>query len=130
MDASIGRTRPDPHNIFLHFVDHEFLDLKGLAIRPSSELLDLMKGSMAVAALITGGKVYMPAAAYFESYYARRLFDMFPALREYGILGLVGNATGISDFVEGKQSQYAREMQRYPLYFKGAKHSPPSHFIQ
>lgn len=106
-----------PQNIFLHFVDHEFLSLASLDKAFSVSILERMRQAIIVALLIAGKYVYMPAAAYFESDYARYLFDGFPQFRQYGFLRLIGSGFSVGDFVEAKRSQYGKDKKRYPKYF-------------
>src|SRR4051794_36300599 len=106
-----------PRNIFLHFVDHEFHTLTHLDKAPSNSLLQQMRRAIVVALLVAENHIYMPAAAYFESDYARNLFNSFPQFRQFGFLRLVGSAFSVGDFVEAKRLQYAIGHDRYPRYF-------------
>src|SRR6266571_145662 len=102
-----------PRNIFLHFVDHEFLSLTYLHKAP---LFEQMRQATAVALLIADNHVYIPASSYFETDYARALFYYFQEFREFGFLRLVGNAFSVGDFLEIKLIQYAKDYGRYPKY--------------
>lgn len=116
-DFEIGDSLTSPRNIFLHFVDHEFLSLASLDKTFSERILERMRWAMIVALLIVDKHVYMPAAAYFESDYARYLFEIFPQFRQYGFLRLIGSGFSVGDFVEAKHSQYGKDQKRYPKYF-------------
>ncbi len=106
-----------PRNIFLHFVDHEFLTLTSLDKAYFNPVLQLMRQVVTAALLVADNNVYMPASAYFESEYARNLFNLFPQFRHIGLLCLVGSAYNAGDFVEAKRPQYAKDHGRYPRYF-------------
>jgi TIR domain len=106
-----------PRDIFLHFIDHEFLSLTYLDKAPTNSVLQQMRRAMVVALLVAENHVYMPASAYFESDHARNLFHCFPNFRQFGILRLVGSAFSVGDFVETKRSRYSKDHNRYPRYF-------------
>jgi len=76
-----------------------------------------MRGVMIAALLIADNYVYMPASAYFESDYARILFNEFLEFRQLGFLRLIGSGYNIGHYVENKRIQYAIDHDRYPRYF-------------
>jgi predicted nucleotide-binding protein len=109
---------PDPRNIFLHFLDHEYLLLTGLDQISSSDAANRVYRTAIVALMIAADSAYLPASSYFESNLARKLFGSLPRFREFGFLRLLGSGFGVHDFFERKQDQYSRDRQRYPRYFQ------------
>lgn len=115
--ASLPRNshRPQPllgDDIFIHFLEHEILELVGRKPSYETEAINAFRLS-----LLAAERVVVPATAYWEDRWAPPLLEEFAPFRQAGRLQLIGTAANPEEYLAIKREHYARDRNRYRSYF-------------
>jgi hypothetical protein len=105
-------------DVFVHFLDHEILDLYNIAKGfRDDEVLAESTSALRIGYLFTTGSLLVPLSSYFESGLARAVLRSLRTLGEVGDLQIVASSEDYATFIYEKQEQYKHDRKRYPLYF-------------
>jgi hypothetical protein len=107
-----------PRHIFLHYLDHEVIELYGLQERYVPQQLDqIFRRITRHAYLRSVHRLLLPCSSYFESLEAQRLFQSIRPLIDGQDVALIMSQSDVAEFAESKQSsQYSEDPSRYPSY--------------
>jgi nucleoside phosphorylase len=104
--------------IFLHFLDHDTIELFQLErLYSQQKLLTHLSALTRLGLLLSEEYADISAAALFEIPYAREIVKQFAPFREYGLLRISGNAFDPLEFQERKATYFSREPGKFPLYY-------------
>jgi hypothetical protein len=105
-------------NIFIHFLDHELIELFELENHPrKTYIFQEFRFAVRLALLLCENSIVIPASNYFESLFAQQLLGEVKEFGELGYINFVSSSLNISEFIYKKQSQYSADKDRYPIYF-------------
>lgn len=116
-------SRPHPERIFLHYLDHYFLEMKDYGGQPQEE----REARLATRfALLWSGCIIVPAAAYVESELCRGIIDELRPLFLEGCIWQVGSGASWAEYLDRKLIQYPRGSKRRAAYLAvDATKAPP-----
>ena len=106
-----------PDYIFLHFFDHEVVELYDLN-RRLPRIYREFAWATKVAYLCAREAVLLPQGFYFESKPARKVLSDARAALESGDLWFARSENDADDFIGNKREQYKENPGRYPAYFR------------
>ena len=100
-------------DVFIHFLEHEIVELVGRAPFFSDEARHAFRMSLLVAE-----RTVVPATAYWEDAWAAPLLEAYAPFRQARRLQLIGTAASPEEYLANKREQYARDPTRYRAYFE------------
>ena len=108
---------PEAETIFLHFVDHDVIELFGLeSIYPSGSLAAPLHQLARLAVMICATRTSISAASCFETQYGLSLMrDLVPFV-EMRILCAIGNAHDPLEYKDRRATKLAMFPSRFPEY--------------
>lgn len=112
-----------PHlgdRFFLHYLDHEVIELFGLERQYNAkQLLGEFDRLARLALMLCSEYVVLPAASLVETQYGYRIAKRYQAFITLGFLRFSGKAYSAEEFIDKKQAQYGMDRGRYPAYYDG-----------
>lgn len=117
-----GAVRPaiiPPQSIFLHYLDHYFLEMKAVIRFSGYEMRECQRATR--LALLAAEEVLVPAAAYFESKLCQRIVDEFQPIFDSGRIFLIGAGANLPEYLQQKLAEYPKDSTHYEAYLKGTK---------
>lgn len=110
--------------LFLHYLDHYFLETKGLAKMRARQANTLRQEAMRATWLgaACADVLLISAASYFESPLCRKAVGLLKDRFPLGVVRMVGSGYSVYDYSEGKLQEYlpgSKQFQSYSLGLEG-----------